>query len=258
MFESAVDLIKSVRAAYDHVRGTSKTLDHTSQQLETLYRSLALVQDEPNLRTARVINQVSRVEEAGKELQGFLEKLQLSQEEQNTAQQHWHAFTSGKDDDKELAAIRGRLDSTRAELMLCIQIVGVGLFTNLDGGFRVMAANLNEVNRKVEEALNFKLRLFELVSNRPPNAGTLQQPFAPDPDSTQKATPDVYNEIYNNITIDQARVITGDIGVQEWLKKIETTRRNIIRNNNMKGKSFILTGNVGGDAAKTFVEGLFN
>ncbi|KAK7987475.1 hypothetical protein PG989_007790 [Apiospora arundinis] len=249
-------------------------------QLETLYRSLALVQDEPKLRTARVVNQVYRVEDAGKELQGFLEKLQLSQEEHNTAQQHWHAFTSGKDDDNELAAILARLDSTRAELMLCIQVVGVGLFTNLDGGFRVMATTLNEVNRKVEEALEFKLRLFELIARRPPTEdGAIEvrsdeiarlgrnetdmpenhnsQPDS-NPDSAQKATPDVYNEIYDNITIDQARVITGDIGVQEWQKKTETTRRNIIRNNNMKDKSFLLTGNVGGDAAKALVDGLFS
>lgn len=78
---------------------------------------------------------------------------------------------SGNDDDKKLAAILSGLGNARSELMLCVQVSGVGIASNLEKGSRVMAAIPNEVNTKIEDVLKFNLDLFKMVTNRPSGEG---------------------------------------------------------------------------------------
>ncbi|KAK7908672.1 hypothetical protein PG985_015975 [Apiospora marii] len=170
LFDSAIDLIQRIRAARGHVRGTTKTLEDTTKTLESLYLSITFLKAEPNLHTASVVGQVSFVLDAGEELRSFLEKLRQAQE-RPTAQQYLHAITSGEDEDKKLAAILSRLNSARADLMLCVQVAGVGLVGDLKKGIRVMATTLNEVNSRVEAVLEFRLELFQIVATRPSSEG---------------------------------------------------------------------------------------
>lgn len=169
-------MIQKIRVAREHVRGTSKTLEDTTKQLEALSRSITFLKAETHLHTPNVMNQTKHVISAGEELYAFFGKLSKSQEERTAFRQHAHAFMFGDDDDKKLAIILARLDSARAELMLCIQVSGVGLVGNLKNGFRVMAATLDNVNSKVEEVLEFKLALYSMVANRASGQGLLRVP----------------------------------------------------------------------------------
>ncbi|KAK8026536.1 hypothetical protein PG991_003592 [Apiospora marii] len=277
LFDSAIALIQKIKAAREHVRGTSKTLEDTTKKLEALHLSITFLKAEPNLHTASVVSQVSFVLDAGEELRAFFEKLRQIQE-RRTAQQYLHALTSGNDDDKELAAILSRLDGARAELMLCVQVAGVGLVGDLEKGFRVMATTLDEVNSRVEAALEFKLELFQIVATRPPSEdGTIEvrgteiarlnrQPSVtreengsssarnedPTPEVTPDSTPNVQTDIYENVTLDQARIMTGDVGVEEWQQR--TSRRTAIHHNKLGTGARIMAANVGASAANSFME----
>lgn len=80
--------------------------------------------------------------------------------------------------------------------------------------------------------------------------------FARNEDSTPEVTPgaasDVQTDIYANVTLDQARIMTGDVGVEEWQQR--TSRRTAIYDNTFGTGARIMAGNVGGAAAKAFME----
>lgn len=58
--------------------------------------------------------------------------------------------------------------------------------------------------------------------------------------------------IIDNITVGQARIMTGDIGVETWRKKV--TQKVTIARNYFGGDVRITTGDMGGQAATTFNE----
>lgn len=62
--------------------------------------------------------------------------------------------------------------------------------------------------------------------------------------------------IVDNITLSQARIMTGDIDVERWRKRV--TRKTTIAKNKSEGDVRIVTGDIGGQAATTFKEGFWN
>lgn len=58
--------------------------------------------------------------------------------------------------------------------------------------------------------------------------------------------------IYDNITEGQARIMDGDVGVEQWHRRAK--RKAIINNNHFKGDVTIMTGDVGGVAAEKFMD----
>ncbi|KAK6866233.1 hypothetical protein PG995_002761 [Apiospora arundinis] len=273
LFETAVDIIQRIRAARQRVRATSRTLEDTTQQLDTLYHSIAFLKAESSLHTAHVVCQVSRLTDAANELNAFFEKLRQSQESHNPFRKHLHAFAFGNDEDNDLAAILSRLESARADLMLCVQVSAVGLVRDMTGGFRVITATLSEVNRKVEQALEVKLSLYEMVANRPSDQdgrkevrgdeiarlnrlittemspeGRSSAPGS-DPNPAQDATPDEVL-IYGNVTQGQDRIMTGDVGVQEWRKR--SSRKTKVVNNTFGPGLRLMTGNAGPGTMNNF------
>jgi hypothetical protein len=58
--------------------------------------------------------------------------------------------------------------------------------------------------------------------------------------------------IYDNITVSQARIMTGNIGVENWHRT--AARKTTIARNKLGQDVRIMTGDVGGDAARSFSE----
>lgn len=56
--------------------------------------------------------------------------------------------------------------------------------------------------------------------------------------------------IYGNITEGQARIMTGDVGVEKWQRA--AGRKTTITHNKFGKDAKIMTGNVGGAAAESF------
>lgn len=62
--------------------------------------------------------------------------------------------------------------------------------------------------------------------------------------------------IVDNITLGQARIMTGDIGMESWQKR--ATRKTTIVKNRFEGDVRIMTGDMGKEAAATFNESFWN
>lgn len=63
--------------------------------------------------------------------------------------------------------------------------------------------------------------------------------------------PEHNSRIYGNITLDQARIMTGDVGVGNWQA---ISRVNEVASNRFGKDTRIMTGNVGPEAASAFME----
>jgi len=58
--------------------------------------------------------------------------------------------------------------------------------------------------------------------------------------------------IYDNITLGQARIMTGNVGMENWQRV--SGRKTTIAHNRFEGDARIMTGDQGGEAAARFNE----
>jgi hypothetical protein len=67
---------------------------------------------------------------------------------------------------------------------------------------------------------------------------------------TAPATDSDSTTIIDNITLGQARIMTGDIGMESWQKRV--ARKTTIAGNRFGSNAQIVTGDMGGQAAADF------
>ncbi|PCD20308.1 hypothetical protein AU210_016175 [Fusarium oxysporum f. sp. radicis-cucumerinum] len=259
---AAFTVIQEIRNARGRVQGTSETLDNVSRHLDSIDDSLNLVREEERLQTARVELQVKAITDVATELRSFLDNLAARQREKAVSQ-FFHALKSGDRDDKKLQGILDQLHQARNELGLRISVAQVGLLGNLQDGFRIAFGVLEQTNTRVNKVLGINLALMDIVKNQALKQavdGTIAVDAA-DVLAIGMSTPDDMpsmnssNEaretnIYGNVTLGQARIMTGNIGVEGWQKM--AGRKTTIANNQFGHDVRIITGDMGGEAARGF------
>ncbi|KAF5256312.1 hypothetical protein FOXYS1_13215 [Fusarium oxysporum] len=268
---AAFTVIQEIRNARGRVRGTSETLDNMSKHLDAIDESLGLVREEEKLQTARVELQVKAITNIATELRSFLDNLAARQREKAVSQ-FFHALKSGDKDDKKLQGILDQLDRARNELRLRISVAQVGLLGNLQDGFRVAFGVLEQTNTRVNKVLGINLALMDIVKNRalqqtgqtadgfiPVNAADVLAigMSAPDDTTSMNSSNEAREtNIYGNVTLGQARIMTGNIGVEDWQKI--AGRKTTIANNQFGHDVRIITGDMGGEAARGFNDSFWN
>lgn len=86
------------------------------------------------------------------------------------------------------------------------------------------------------------------------NLGLSDQPQpsdARDSDPRGQDVPEHNSRVYGNITLDQARIMTGDVGIERWQT---ISRVNEVAFNRFGKDTRVMTGNVGPGAASAFME----
>ncbi|PCD20348.1 hypothetical protein AU210_016215 [Fusarium oxysporum f. sp. radicis-cucumerinum] len=259
---AAFTVIQEIRSARGRVRGTSETLDNVSKHLDVIDESLSLVREVDRLQTARVELQVKAITDVATELRSFLDNLTARQQEKAMSQ-FFHALKSGDKDDKKLQGILDQLDRARNELRLRISVAQVGLLGNLQDGFRVAFGVLEQTNTRVNKVLGINLALMDIVKNRALQrtadgfipvdvADILAMGMSASDNTTSMSNSNEVREtnIHGNVTLGQARIMTGNIGVEAWQKM--AGRKTTIANNQFGHDVRIITGDMGGEAARGF------
>ncbi len=161
-------MIQKIREARDRVRGTSKALDDSFQQLAALESSLDLVKEEGSLQTAAIGQQLKAVAGVAEELRSFLNSLANEQQKSRFTQftQFTHTLRTGNKNDRKLQGIFGRLDREQDGLVVRILVAQVGLVGNLQDGFRVAFSVLEGTNEKVRQVLGKDLALMDRLGPR--------------------------------------------------------------------------------------------
>ncbi|KAJ4157885.1 hypothetical protein NW765_017772 [Fusarium oxysporum] len=237
-------VIQEIRSARGRVQGTSETPDNVSKHLDTIDESLSLVREEVRLQTARVELQVKAITDVATELRSFLDNLAARQREKAVSQ-FFHALKSGNKDDKELQGILDQLDRARNELRLRISVAQVGLLGNLQDGFRVAFGVLEQTNTRVNKVLGINLALMDIVKNQ-----ALQQ-TGQTVDGTITVNTDDVLAIGMSAPDDTASMNSPNNDRQYWGGKLGG-RKTTIANNQFGHDVRIITGDMGGEAARGF------
>ncbi|KAF5231404.1 hypothetical protein FAUST_9267 [Fusarium austroamericanum] len=258
IIDAAFTVIQEIHSARDRVKGTSETLDNVSKHLDTIVESLSLVREEE-----KVANGQSRAAS---------EDNLTARQQKKAVSQFFHALKSGDEDDKKLQSILDRLKRARNELRLRISVAQVGLLGNLQDGFQVAFSVLKQTNTRVNKVLRINLTLMDIVKNRalqqtgqtvdrtvPVNASDMLAIGMSASDNTpsmNSSNETVKTNIYGNVTLGQARIMTGNIGVEGWYKM--AGRKTTIANNQFGHDVRIITGDMGGEAANGFNDSFWN
>ena len=147
---TAITLVQEVQKARNRINGSSKTLEDITKELANVYSTLILVKEESKLQTSSVIQQVETIIGVGNELKAFFDIILLEQQRKQI-KQFFRAIKSGDDNDKELAALLGRLDRAKAELGLRISLAQISLIGNLHDGYNVSLRVLQDLNDSVKK-----------------------------------------------------------------------------------------------------------
>jgi predicted transcriptional regulator len=151
------------------VHGAADRLDGYKDQLDSLLSTLQLVQDEPELHTAPIEQQVQVIIGLSEELQRYVDDL-AARLAKSKARQYTHALTSGERDEKALDGICTRLDQAKTDLNVRILTTNVGLSGSLRSGFTAALAIVQRVDRNVQRVLGERLPIATQLEGR--NLGT--------------------------------------------------------------------------------------
>ncbi|KAH7061005.1 hypothetical protein BKA63DRAFT_573482 [Paraphoma chrysanthemicola] len=152
----AITIIQKIQDARAKVHGASARIDGYRGQLDNLLSALRLVQDEPDLQTPAIENQIQVVISLGKVLQcqfnAFAVRLA-----QSKAKQYTHAFVSGDRDERDLENAMTQLDRAKADLTVQIVTAHVGLSGSMRTGFTAALAVVQRVDQNVQRVLDKRL-----------------------------------------------------------------------------------------------------
>ncbi|KAH7166527.1 hypothetical protein EDB81DRAFT_782400 [Dactylonectria macrodidyma] len=161
----AITLVQQIQSACARIKGNSKTVKDLSVRLDSIGRTLTLVQEEPRLQDAAVEQSVEAIVDIYNELKVFLNRLEERQKK-NAVQQFVKALKDGDQDDVTLSEILARLADARGELIVRICAVHVGVTGNLNDGFAVARDVVLEINDNVSRVLGTQLVLAEWLQHR--------------------------------------------------------------------------------------------
>jgi hypothetical protein len=147
------------------VRGYPKLLEDHTRQLNDLLSTLRLIEEEKELQTAGVVEQLAKVLEISQELQGFLGKMATWQTT-SAARQYVHAIGSAKRDEKEMVGILDRLDRAKNELGTRILLAQVGLTGTIRDGFAAVLPMIQRTDWSVKRVLGARLSIAAQLEGR--------------------------------------------------------------------------------------------
>ncbi|WKT38668.1 hypothetical protein QSH57_000486 [Fusarium oxysporum f. sp. vasinfectum] len=220
LIENARKLIQDFQNARSEIGDDFPSLVETAIELEELDKSVALVQQEESLRTAAVI----------REIKGTIRSVHYQSWE--AVRRYIHSFRPMP---KWVIRTKDNLDNA----ILCAQ---VGIIGNEKDGFSIRPDKVFEMNEKAKDVLGIHMVLALRLWDEPTCIGG--QGTYPDDESKGEgagqhgtAVEGIDDEkhdaeessVYDNITLDQARAMAGEVGVQGWTEAARLQPRRMKR-----------------------------
>lgn len=174
--------------------------------LEDLDRTLGLIGEQRYFQTDDVLKQVTKFYGISKELDDFLQRLGQAKK-RRVASQYLRALKRGRQDDKALAGILGRLDRVKLGLMARIHIIHVGMTATIPDGLQVKGVQPveeKETARSPSVAAGTCIR----------DDGRFDSPTQQTPQRSRYEAPSKETGLFiGSLTFNRATVIYGDVGV---------------------------------------------
>ncbi|KAF1955559.1 hypothetical protein CC80DRAFT_493040 [Byssothecium circinans] len=237
----AITIIQKIYDAREKVHGASNRLDGHEDQLENLLSTLRLVQDEAELQTPAIQEQIQVIVELGKELQGQLDAF-AARLGQSKAKQYKHALTSGDRDEKRLEDLWTRLDRAKADLTARIVTAHVGLSGSMRAGFTAALAIVQRVDRNVQQVLAQRLSVAIQLEGRSTNGENIDRIPLTDQDVRALNLVDRVSWVDNEAFEDADMFNTNLVD-----RQVYAPTERLYKGNKAHGRSTVLQGNA--DAA---------
>ncbi|KLP11142.1 hypothetical protein CEK26_000431 [Fusarium fujikuroi] len=240
LIENARKLIQDFQNARSEIGDDFPSLVETAIELEELDKSIALVQREESLRTAAVIREIKgtirsvhyQSWEAVRVVGKKKKAVEKNRPDAMVPKRYIHSFRPMP---KWAIRTRDNLDNA----ILCAQ---VGVIGNEKVGFSTRPHEVFEMDGKVKDVLGIHmvlaLRMWDdptCVDGRGISLGdesnskeTRQHGTAVEGEDKETHNPEG-NDVYGNVTLDQARAMAGEDGVQGWTEAARLQPRRMKR-----------------------------
>ncbi|KAJ5705424.1 hypothetical protein N7536_001113 [Penicillium majusculum] len=213
LLETSINITGRLRVAY-----SSSLLNHHHEELRRTESVIRVVHSEVCLETAAVTSELEKMKNLSQELLTLLERLDSGKK--SLPRQIAHQLTSGSQDEGHLSKIVERMNTAKTNIILHVQIAGVGLTRDGQSIIAANAAKISQLGRTVREILGDGqgLKIASLIQNQPLHEdGTV----ALDPGDLNQIGVSVTKGgttrmITGNLTRLQALQINGPVGEDEW------------------------------------------
>lgn len=128
---------------------------------------MQVVHSEQSLQTAAITSQLQKVEGLSQELLILLKQVDLG--EKSTPRQIFHQLTCGSKEEQDLDNIIKRMNSMKTNLLIHIQVAGVGLMIDKHNNLVANSTIINRVDHVIQEVLGDGrgLKIAGLIKNQP-------------------------------------------------------------------------------------------
>lgn len=142
-------------------------LNHHHEELRRTESVIRVVHSEGRLETAAVTSELEKMKNLSQELLTLLERLDSGKK--SLPRQIAHQLTSGSQDEGHLARIVERMNTAKTNIILHVQIAGVGLTRDGQSIIAANAAKISQLGRTVREILGDGqgLKIASLIQNQP-------------------------------------------------------------------------------------------
>ncbi|KAF4334607.1 hypothetical protein FBEOM_11557 [Fusarium beomiforme] len=234
LIENARKLIQDFRNAHSELGGDIPSLAETDVEIEQLDKSVTLVQQEEALHNAAVIREIkntikgihSQSWEAVRIAAKKKRAIEKNGPDAMVPKRYFHSFRP-----MPKWTIRRKNDLDKA--ILCAQ---VGVAGNKKDGFMIQPDEVFRMSGKVTDAIGIHLVLALRLWDVPTDiVGRLTSPDKASEEGVHQhgtavdgaANDMLHNEqdsVYDNITLDWARAMAGDAGVEGWTEAAKLPR----------------------------------
>ena len=176
LLEKSISIVGRLSDAYARQRAQSGLLKQHCEELLATRSVIIVVRHEKFLQTASIISQLARLKDLSRELLTLLNRLAPSE---SAIPRFVHQLTSGAKDENDLDSIIKKLNNAKTNLLIHIQVAGVGLTRDNQNHLIANAAIIDRVDRFIRDQLgdNWTLKIASLVRNQ-----QTQGMYSADPD----------------------------------------------------------------------------
>ncbi|CAG8279863.1 unnamed protein product [Penicillium olsonii] len=211
LLETSIGIVSRLRVAYSRQRAQKSVIDRHNEELQGIESVIQVIRQEECLQTAAVVSELVKIKDLSQELLTLLRRLDPG--DKSLPRQIAHQLSSGSKDEADLDSILKRINTAKTNLLIHIQVAGVGLSRDGQNNIVANTAEISNLDRTIKTLLGdeWGLKIASLIQHKP-----LQDSNELDRIGISTPKGPTTRIIIGNLTRSQALQINGPVGEDEW------------------------------------------
>jgi hypothetical protein len=166
LLETSIGIISRLRVAYSRQKAQQSVIERYNDELQGIESVIQVVRREECLQTAAVISELRRIKDLSQELLAFLKRLDPG--DKSVPRQIFHQLSSGSKDESDLDNIVQRIGTAKTDLILHIQVAGVGLSRDSQSNIVANTAEISKLDQTIKTLLGdeWGLKIASLIQHK--------------------------------------------------------------------------------------------